>query len=104
MRAKSPGVSETCDGSPRVVLAQACPTVAYLVVILGSLFPRGPCRGVVLDPELRVGLLHEILDRRAALGGLLLVEVKARNSFQRELLRVVIQIAREQHWSGLGEL
>src|SRR5260370_32454930 len=74
------------------------------VVILGSDLPLNPSGVVVLDPQLRLVLFHEFFDLLAALGGLLLVGVERRNFLERNLFRIVIEIARQQDVPGVGEL
>jgi hypothetical protein len=58
----------------------------------------------VLDPELRAILFYELFDHRPAPGGLLLVGVEGRNLLERDLFGIVIEIARQQHVPGVGEL
>jgi len=57
----------------------------------------------VLNPQLRVVLPHEFFDHRAALCGLFPVSVEGRNFLVRDLFWVVIEIARQENVSGVGE-
>src|SRR5262245_22104097 len=74
------------------------------VVKFGSDLALNPRSVIVLDPQLRVILFHEFFDHLAALRSLLLVGVEGRNFLQRDLLRIVIEIARQKNVTGFGKL
>src|SRR3984893_18260750 len=74
------------------------------IVELGSHLPLDPSGVIVLNPQLRVVLLQEFFDHRAALRGLFPVGVEGRNFLVRDLFRIVIEIARQQDVPGVGEL
>jgi len=86
----------------------AAPSVAIhktrSVVELGSDLALDAAGVIVLDPQLRAVLFHEILDNLAALRGLFLVGVEGRNLLVRDFFRIVIEIARQQDVPGIGEL
>ena len=58
-----------------------------------SNLPLSPGDVIVLDPQLRVVLFHELFDPLAALRGLLPIRVGDRNFLVRDLFRIVIEIA-----------
>src|SRR3954471_4018113 len=74
------------------------------IVELGSDLSLNPGSVIVLDPELRAILFYELFDHRSAPGGLLLVGVEGWNLLERDLLGIVIEIARQQHVPGVREL
>jgi hypothetical protein len=74
------------------------------VVIRGSDLPLNPACVIVLNPQLRVVLLHEFFDPLAALRGLLPIRVVDWHLLVRDLFRIVIEIARQQDIPGVGEL
>ena len=58
----------------------------------------------MLNPQLRLVLFQEFFNHLAALGGLLLIRVEGWDFLVRDLFRIVIEIAREQDISSIGEL
>src|SRR5213594_2330186 len=67
-----------------------------LLVVRGGLLQLRVRLEVVLNPQLRAGPLHEHFDRLTRGPRLLLVEFEDRQAAERALLRVVIQISRQQ--------
>src|SRR5580692_3655527 len=105
MPAMPPGFgTRACSSSPPVAGFRSHPGRTPSVVKSGSDLPLDPGGVIVLDPQLRVVLLHEFFDLFAALGGLLPVGVEVRNLLVRDLLRIVIEIACQQDVPGVREL
>src|SRR5687767_9188725 len=74
--------------------------VAALLNVGGCLRQRRVCGHVVFDPELGAGLLEEGLDFGARGARLIGVELERRHDAFLPFLRIVIEVAGEQHRSA----
>src|SRR5262245_27990617 len=74
-----------------------------LVVILRRFLELRAGYGIVLDPELPLGLLDESLNHLAALGGLLLIEIGVGNNLECKFFGIVVEISGKKDGACLVE-
>src|ERR1700733_89177 len=77
--------------------------IPWLLNIIGSFLEAMEGLRIVLDPELRTGLLEIGFHRRATGEGLLLIRLTPRRPGSCSLRRIVPQVSRDQDRSRLGE-